>query len=396
MSPQLHIMQVYDTKPGQPHGGVDVVVQNLLATMAEEHRSLLLRPAPWTQKKMRQTVEQGVPVFSMPLPLPPGKWWNWKGWGIFLLHSVPAFLQLRRTLRLQNVDVIHLHTLQHYQVYFAINRLFGGVPYLLTLHRAEVLAYPQRAWATRRSWRAVLEKAGAVNAVSDWLAGIASQNMPFLGSVATVQNGIDFPSDTRRDRKILAKSLGIDLPERYCIAVGVLKPYKAHALAIEAWAKLGKHVAETPLLIVGDGELRAELENMISKLGVVNRVRLLGVQSRDVVLDLMSHAAGVVMPSLSEGLPIVLLEAGALQVPVICSDIGPFRELVEDGVSGMVFEGGNSTALAAKVEQILADPDRARALAEAYSKRIRERFNLAKMGASYVALYHQAIGSGSR
>lgn len=239
----------------------------------------------------------------------------------------------------------------------------------------------------------VLRRAGAINAVSDWLAETARRNFPFLGTIATVQNGIDFPRGVRVDRETLEKSLGMDLPERYCIAVGVLKPYKAHALAIEAWAKLGAPAAGTPLLIVGDGELRPQLEALIAKLEFSGQVRLLGSLSRDIVLDLMSHAAGVVMPSLSEGLPIVLLEAGALQVPVICSDIGPFRELVEDGVSGMVFEGGNSTALAAKVEQLLADPDRACELAEAYSARVQERFNLTKMGSSYIALYCQAMGS---
>jgi glycosyltransferase involved in cell wall biosynthesis len=102
----------------------------------------------------------------------------------------------------------------------------------------------------------------------------------------------------------------------------------------------------------------------------------------------------LVLPSLSEALGLVLLEAGALGVPVVATAVGGIPEVVEDGVTGILVPPGQPDALADAVTRLLRDPERARAMGEAGRARVEREFTLERTIAGHLAVYESLLGSG--
>ncbi len=140
--------------------------------------------------------------------------------------------------------------------------------------------------------------------------------------------------------------------------VAKLSPVKGHGHFLEAAASISKADGDVRFLIVGDGPERKRLEREAGELGLSERVHFIGVRE-DVpaVLKLMDV---LVLSSLSEGSPNVLLEGMAAGVPVVAMRVGGVPEVVEDGVSGLLVDPGDAPALSNAVLRLLNDADRAR------------------------------------
>lgn len=155
----------------------------------------------------------------------------------------------------------------------------------------------------------------------------------------------------------------------YAIYVGRLKSEKGVRTLLDAWREL----PDVPLKILGDGELRPELELKAKEHGL--NVEFLGYMPRDQVLALVGRATIQVIPSeCYEGFPLVVLEAYACATPVIASRIGSLDELVEDGKCGLKFEAGNALDLAAKVKDLWAKPSRIPTLGENARELLQSRY----------------------
>lgn len=382
----MNVLQVYKTHYPEVAGGVDTVVTGLLHAPPEQYRARLLETAAWTLRGSADRTVDGVAVHALHLPLP--------GRGraalAFLWRAPGALLALRRLVRNAAIDVIHLHTLQHYHVYFMLLRRLGGPPYVITLHRAEVLAYPTRGRLTRWIWQRSLQRAAAVVAVAAWLAAQARRTWPDLAQVDVVENGIAVP-DSPVDSSALARRLG--LPARYCVMVGACEPYKAHAVGFAAWAQLPARHADIGLVVVGDGPLRAAYQAELAARDLAGRVHCVGRLSHADTLALMRGSLGLVMPSRSEGQSIALLEAGAVGIALVCSDIEPFREVVVDGVTALLFTVDDPAALAQAVTRLLDQPALAAGLAQALAAQVRERHALDVMRARYAVIYRRVAAA---
>jgi glycosyltransferase involved in cell wall biosynthesis len=169
--------------------------------------------------------------------------------------------------------------------------------------------------------------------------------------------------------------------------VGRLDKVKGHDLAIEALA--ARVMPENVhLYILGTGPCEHTLRNQANGYGISNRVHFLGFR-RD-VLDYIAHCDALIMPSLHEGLPYVLLEAMALETPVIASRVGGIAEILEDGITGLLIAPGDSSALVRAILRLNADRSLARRLAENARHLQRARFSLDAMTKRYVAVYREA------
>ena len=136
----------------------------------------------------------------------------------------------------------------------------------------------------------------------------------------------------------------------YVVFVGRLKAEKGVRTLLSAWRQLGN----IPLLILGDGELRPELERY-SQENHLN-VTFLGYQPREAILDYVARAKCQIIPSeWYEGFPLVVLEAYACGTPVIASRIGSLDELIEDGITGMKFTPGDENDLVRAVKLLISD-----------------------------------------
>jgi len=137
----------------------------------------------------------------------------------------------------------------------------------------------------------------------------------------------------------------------YALFVGRLSPEKGIETLLSAWKYFEGKV---PLKIAGLGPLAPLVEKATKEL---DGVEWLGYQGREKVVNLMKEAAFLVLPSLwYENMPLVLLEAFSMGLPVIASNVGALRDLVESGRTGLLFEPGDDKSLAARVDNLLSNP----------------------------------------
>jgi glycosyltransferase involved in cell wall biosynthesis len=143
---------------------------------------------------------------------------------------------------------------------------------------------------------------------------------------------------------------------------------------------------------VGQGELREELEEQSRRLGLGERVRFLGERPKEEVAELMRGAHLLVLPSLFENLPAVLIEAMASGLPSVASGVGGVPELLDPAVGTMV-PPGDPEALAAGIEATLADLDRFDP--QALADRARERYGYEAVGRIWDEIYESLSSAGT-
>jgi glycosyltransferase involved in cell wall biosynthesis len=185
--------------------------------------------------------------------------------------------------------------------------------------------------------------------------------------------------------------LGIDL-ERFDVArrtrpgavignVARLAEQKGQSTLIKAAPLVLRERPEARFVLVGDGELRADLERLADGLPIEFRGR------RDDVPALLAEFDVFAFPSLFEGLCLAVIEAHAEGVPVEATPVGGIRETVVDGETGLLVPTQDAPALAAAILRLLGDRDLAERLATEARRRVRERFSLERMVRETLALY---------
>lgn len=173
-----------------------------------------------------------------------------------------------------------------------------------------------------------------------------------------------FADETHWD-KLHIIHCGVD-PSRYgpkpghsglcALFVGRLAGVKGVPILIEAVARLVDRYPDLTLRLVGDGPDRKALEAEVVRRGLRDRIVFLGYRSQGDVAEELARADVFVLPSFAEGVPVVLMEAMAAQVPVLTTRIAGIPELVEDGVSGRLVAPGDVAAFTSALEDLLADP----------------------------------------
>ncbi len=194
----------------------------------------------------------------------------------------------------------------------------------------------------------------------------------------------------RRPRADVRAGLGLAPDAPLLVCVGRLAPQKDHPTLLAALARLPQEVV---LLVVGgdpfgDGELR--LKALAERLGLSGRARFLGI--RHDVPDLLGASDLFVLPSLWEGLGLVFLEAMAVSLPVVATNVSAIPEVVPDGEGGWLVPPGDPEALARTIAAALADPAERARRGAAGRRLLLERFALPRMIDETLAVYAEALG----
>ena len=170
------------------------------------------------------------------------------------------------------------------------------------------------------------------------------------------------------------------------IAAGRLSPEKGFDLLVEAARRMSEFVPRCGLLLFGEGDERSALQARIDAFGMTERFIMPGFTA---TLDgLLPVADLVVLPSRTEGLPNVALEASSAGIAVVATNVGGNPEAVEDGVTGMIIPPENIVALADAMTALLTNPQRRHTMGEAGRQRMRDEFSFDRQAADYVQLLH--------
>jgi glycosyltransferase involved in cell wall biosynthesis len=304
--------------------------------------------------------------------------------------------RMARILRDRGVEVIHAHQYTPF-FYAALARVLlrGGPRLILTEHGRH---YPDTVSSVRRSFnRLVLSRlASAVNACCAFSAEALSHVDGFApGRVEVIDNGIESsryqPAD---DKAALRQRLGLDPNRRYVVCVARFHPVKDHATLLNAFARVAASQPDVDLLLIGDGELRAELQSLSKSLGLSNRILFFGV--RQDVPELLRAADVFALNSVSEAASLTLMEAMATGLPVVVTAVGGNPEIVRDGTDGLLVPRGDSGATAEALLRLLGDPERSAAMGAAGRSRVLKRYELSSTVESYHRLYHRLARRGRK
>jgi len=165
-------------------------------------------------------------------------------------------------------------------------------------------------------------------------------------------------------------------PGKRLLYVGRLSATKGLPILLESLATLKSSHPEIILTVVGDGEDRAELEQMTAKLELNDNVKFVGYKSQAEVREYMQETDVFVLPSFAEGVPVSLMEAMAAGVPVVTTQIAGVSELVENGVSGYLVPPGDGITLADRIKTLLTEPQLRTKFGAAGRTKIEKEFNL--------------------
>jgi len=294
--------------------------------------------------------------------------------------SWPAVDMLRRYIRENSIQILHTHGYKT-----DILGLFA------TMRTSCKNVTTPHGWSTNAGIKLRVYEAldriafalfdAVVPLSPDLYAGL--ERLPFVNRrLSLINNGLDLDEiDTELRREACAKE---HANPAMCIGyVGQLIERKRVDTLIRAFAALSNN--EVKLMIVGDGPERVSLEQLAAELGQSERVAFMGF--RDDRIALMQKMDIFVLPSTLEGIPRCLMEAMALGIPVVASDIPGCKELVSDGKTGLLFSAGNQEELCGRLESMLSDSGLRDALAERARALIRAKYSAERMARQYADLY---------
>jgi glycosyltransferase involved in cell wall biosynthesis len=298
-----------------------------------------------------------------------------------VLRSSSRLIQI---IKDNKIDLIHAHTrVSQVASYIASRR--AGIPYIATCHgyfnaklsRKLFDTWGDKVVAISEAVRAHLEKDFNVDPKR----------------IEVIYNGIDlkrFSNIYSADQIARARrSLGVQRGN-VVGTMGRLSSVKGQKFLVEAMKEVVSKSKDARCLIIGSGREEAALKDLSKSLGLENRIIFTGAAYIDIPLYLACMDI-FVLPSIEEGLGLALLEAMSLGRPCVASAIGGIRDIVNDGVNGILTPVGDSAAIANAVLKILNDKPLAKKMSDTAKDFVRGRFSIEAMADSMIGLYERTI-----
>lgn len=265
-----------------------------------------------------------------------------KGRAYQLIYFAEAAV-LADELANQGIDHLHNHIAKASCTVAMLAGALSGIRYSFTIHGPDIFFEPHHWRIDEKAARAAF-----VACISDFAR---SQLMCFAAPdhwdrLAVVHCGI------RPERYGTGTRDGTNL-----LFVGRLAGVKGVPVLFEALVSLRRTHPDLRLTLIGDGPERAALESRARLLGIADHVDFLGYKSQTEVANALRDADIFVLPSFAEGVPVVLMEAMASELPVVTTRIAGVPELVRDGDSGLLVPPGDADALRAALTRLLDSPD---------------------------------------
>ena len=337
--------------------------------------------------------------YRQPFRLPsflPGVYFHEVHVGQYPLFEYPPYdlalaVRMHEVVRQYGVELLHCHyAIPHATSAWIAREMLHktgeDVALVTTLHGTDITLVGQDP-----SFNAItkfsIERADRITAVSQYLR--AETINAFQCTACTVNVIYNFVDPRVYDRTLYQSGRHpFGAHNRVLMHISNFRPVKRVRDVVRIFARVCQEIPSV-LVMVGDGPERTAAEEEARHLGVSHSVYFLG--KIDAVAPLLADADLFLLPSQSESFGLSALEALASGVPVVGSDAGGIPEVVENGVTGLLFPVGDVDAMAEGALSILRDPERHGAMAAAAATDARERFALDTVVSQYEALYRSAL-----
>lgn len=354
-------------------GGAETVLLRLAAGLdPSRFRSLALLPHEgWLSNRLR---ESGVPVFYA----------DSRSW-----HDLHLPREMKRLIERERVDLIHSH-LPGQNFYGCLAGLLTGRKSVVTYHGAFELARAV-GWKGTVRLAAVRRMADAAVVVCDYVGALLRRAHFPSRKIVRIYNGIEVGKFGVVSDDRLRRELHLSPRTRLVGTVANLRGPKGYEFLIRAARSVVDCSPETHFISVGDIDpvIGQPLFALVDRLGLTDRFHFLGF--RKDVPEVLSALDVFVLASVSEGFPLVALEAMAAGKPVVMTRSGGQQEVVDDGFTGLLIPPADAGALARGIEELLADPERAAEMAGRARAKAQAEFTLEKMLGQHEALYERLL-----
>jgi sugar transferase (PEP-CTERM/EpsH1 system associated) len=361
---------------GLPVGGTEVLVDRLIRRLSERFRFVIacLDEIGELGDILRH---DGFEVLL--LSRRPGFDWN-------AVRRIATLIHERR------VTLIHAHQYTPF-AYAAAARLFRTRGKLLFTEHGRF--YPDQVSRKRRLFnRCMIRREDRMVAVGKTVrsALVDLEGLP-PDRIDVVYNGVDLSriDSDRSHRQAVRAELSVTNDEFLVLQVARLDRIKDHATAIRAIAAAAQHNHRLRLMIVGEGPERQTIERLVARHGLERRIVLLG-QRRDIP-RLLEAADAFLLSSVSEGIPVTVIEAMAAGVPVVATAVGGVPELVVDGETGLLAPRGDDQKLSECLLRLATDGQLRDRIRRDARLRIESNFSEDRMVQSYHQLYEEMLSA---
>jgi glycosyltransferase involved in cell wall biosynthesis len=310
----------------------------------------------------------------------------------------PANLpRLVRYLRAQKPDLIHTQ-LEFADILGNIAAKLLGIPCVSTLHTLDNPEEGKAHWRNIFKWTVLRYFCSRIIAVSE---STRQHHLRFgkleTNKIITIYNGIvlsafgELDSNEIREGRL---SINLDPDSTVLVTVAVLRELKGIQYMIEAMELLVKHTPDLRYLIVGDGKYGDNLKDLARRKGLEKHILFAGQRSD--IRMMLGISDVFVLPTLTEALPTVLMEAMAAKKAIVASEVGGVPEMVTDKVNGLLVPPADPSALATACITLMEDKALRERLAMAGYKTSQEHFNIFKQIATLEDLYQELTSSKGR
>jgi glycosyltransferase EpsF len=307
---------------------------------------------------------------------------------------------LSNVLRAGDYDIVHNHLNAYSGIAVWVARR-QGVPTITTFHSTSFEPEDPRLQISGvRQLRMLYEFVSIRYAVrkSDLVTGVSKtvlerfvrpqKQSPDMSDVIYLGAAIPDPA-TEEERSAFRLSLGWPADTPLVLHVGSFKETKNHPCVLAVFDRVLKKAPQARLLLVGEGILRPNVEEMAKRLQIDRAVRFLGL--RNDVPRLMTMCDVLLFPSFQEGCPVVALEASGAGLPVVASKIPAMEEVIEDGVAGFLRPLDDIPGMADSVLSLLLNEKLRRQLGEAGRSRAQRQFSSGAAAERLLSLYFRFI-----
>jgi glycosyltransferase involved in cell wall biosynthesis len=290
-------------------------------------------------------------------------------------------------LRSTHCNLLQTHGYKGHLIALILAKILR-VPWIAFEHGLTAEDWKIRIYQRAQLW--ALKYADMAVAVSPPLYRTVSSLRGAKRPTALILNAID-PQELKGTVGGKALRLQLGLPDDDIVlgVFGRLSPEKGHHLLLQAFSEVLRARPKAFLLIVGDGQERARLVRQAEELGIAPRVRFAGHQTG--LRDYYEASNLMVLPSLSEGLPNVLLEAMSLGLPAVATNVGAVREVICDGQNGWIVPPGTAAGLAEVIKRVLSEPNTLAMVGERARQSLFPKFSAAARASSILELYQRVL-----
>lgn len=304
--------------------------------------------------------------------------------------DIGAIKDLRKVLQRKNIHIVHTH-LYHGGLYGRLAANLAGIPCIVsTFHNTYARPRIRRHlinWALAKMTDRIFAVSEAV------MEDLLRYDRVPPAKVVVLHNALELEKFVRAEKTAARRELGIADDVFLLGVIAKLEVQKGHRFLLEALHLLKPLDAKVQVLLVGRGTQENSLRRSAEELGLNDRVIFAGVR-RDIP-TVLSGLDLFILPSLWEGFGIVLLEALAMELPVVATDVGISRAIIIPGHTGLVVPAGDAGALASALRYAMGNHDAMNAMARIGRKHVEAQFSFKEHISKLEANYEQILATKS-